>query len=395
MIAATLTSCAALTATAYSPLRHAATATLRMAAKDSIDGPVDVLRRCGANCDDRPTPEQATEALALVANAGVRPPAWLPVLSAGSWRPIFSATPDALKAAAADGRAVPRPPGVANARPGRMYFPSSVVWAGCTQTQSFTADGQLENTLRLWRGVLSFSFCGAFDLTGRRMSIRFETLRVALLFGWIRLNLDIREGRGLRAFIERWLRPRGTNQKKKRPNTYAWCYADESLCVAAGSSGSVAVWEAVPATGGPNKLAGAAANAAQPRAPRAGDPKMSWSDPDWSWGSATGKAHDAARQLRESLDSPEARQQFVTGLGMMDPEDWEESKLVLALKIQRAAKRCYGKAHGLDQDEQSSWRALVDAMAACEFEGYRGDLRLAEAIIERLGLSEGKRVASL
>ena len=27
---------------------------------------------------------------------------------------------------------------------------------------------------------------------------------------------------------------------------YDWCYADEALCVAMGSSGSVAVWEAVP-----------------------------------------------------------------------------------------------------------------------------------------------------
>jgi hypothetical protein len=28
------------------------------------------------------------------------------------------------------------------------------------------------NTVRLWRGVASLSFCGAFDLRGRRMSIR-------------------------------------------------------------------------------------------------------------------------------------------------------------------------------------------------------------------------------
>ena len=28
----------------------------------------------------------------------------------------------------------------------------------------------------------------------------------------------------------------------KRPNVYSWCYADDGICVARGSSGSVAVW---------------------------------------------------------------------------------------------------------------------------------------------------------
>ena len=37
----------------------------------------------------------------------------------------------------------------------------------------------------------------------------------------------------------------------------------------------------------------------------------------------------------------------------------------------------------------------MDDMADCCFEGFRGDVLLAEAIIERLGLSEGKRLAAL
>ena len=124
----------------------------------SIEGPLAVLRRCGATSEQQPTPWQATEALALVANAGVHPvisttvvvtqqppgqmtgetttqppPAWLPVMTgASAWRPIFTAKPDALKAAAADGRGrttarrqndgttrtVTRPPSVTDAKPG-------------------------------------------------------------------------------------------------------------------------------------------------------------------------------------------------------------------------------------------------------------------------------------
>ena len=164
----------------------------------SISAPLAVLRRCSPTSDQQPTPWQATEALALVANAGVhpvisatgvvtqqlpgqmtcvQPPAWLPVVSTSAWRPIFSATPDALKAAAADGRGrttawrhdgtartVTRPPSVTNAKPGRMLRVDA--------RQSFTADDRVVNTVRLWRGVARLSFCGAFDLRGRRMSIR-------------------------------------------------------------------------------------------------------------------------------------------------------------------------------------------------------------------------------
>jgi len=123
--------------------------------------------------------------------------------------------------------------------------------------------------------------------------------------------------------------------------------------------------------------------------------KMSWSDPDWNWGSANGKAHDEALRLRKALRLPEQRQAFLTGVGMMDPLDWEDSKIVLALKCQRAAKKCFAKDYGLDGGEQQAWRSLMDDMAECAFEGYRGDVRLAEAIGDRLSLSESKRLASL
>jgi hypothetical protein len=168
------------------------------------------------------------------------------MLSASSWRPVFSAKPDALKAAAADSRGVSRPDAVADSGPGRfLKFDAA---------QTFSSDGRVTNAFRLARGVVSLSFDGAFDMSGRRMTICFESLRVALLFGLIRFTLNIREGRGLRAFIERWVRPRGARTSaaagaqpfQKRPNVYAWCYADRSLCVAQGSSGAVAVWAAIP-----------------------------------------------------------------------------------------------------------------------------------------------------
>ena len=213
LLVATLpASCGTLAATAHSSLRpDARPLRLKMAATTgervprggggglaSIEGPLAVLRRCSPTSDQQPTLWQATEALALVANAGVhpvisatgvvtqqppgqttgvQPPAWLPVVSTSAWRPIFSAKPDALKAAAADGRGrttawrhdgtartVTRPPSVTDAKPGRMLRVDA--------RQSFTAEDRVVNTVRLWRGVASLSFCGAFDLRGRRMSIR-------------------------------------------------------------------------------------------------------------------------------------------------------------------------------------------------------------------------------
>ena len=196
-------SCSTLLSTAHSSLRpNARPLSLKMAATTgarAIEGPLAVLRRCSATSDQQPTPWQATEALAIVANAGVHPvisatgvvtqqpagqmtgaqppAAWLPVLSTSAWRPIFSAKPDALKAAAADGRGrttarrhdgttrtVTRPPSVTDAKPGRLLRVDA--------RQSFTPDERVENSVRLWRGVASLSFCGAFEMRGRRMSIR-------------------------------------------------------------------------------------------------------------------------------------------------------------------------------------------------------------------------------
>ena len=121
-----------------------------------------------------------------------------------------------------------------------------------------------------------------------------------------------------------------------------------------------------------------------------------WSEPGWNWGSANGEAHDEALRLRSSLSTPDQRERFLTDVGMLDEEDWEDSKVVLALTCQRAAKLCYAKDYpALDKEAQLAWRALMNDMAACRFEGHQGGLLLAEEIGKRLGPTESERLSSL
>ena len=183
---------------------------------------IDVLRRCSA-VDSRPSVADATRALSVVANGGARPESWETALSACSWKPVFSAKPAALKGVGAED---------ADAPLGR--------YLGVSASQSFTSDGRIENEIRLLWNLVRLAFLGAYVMNGRAMRITFETLRVKI--GFLGFSLDIREGRGLRGIIERIRGPSATG--KKRPNVYRWCYADDRVCVAQGTSGSVAVWAA-------------------------------------------------------------------------------------------------------------------------------------------------------
>jgi hypothetical protein len=187
-----------------------------------LSAEIAVLRRCSA-VDSRPSVADATRALSVVANGGARPESWETALSACSWKPVFSAKPAALKGVGADD---------ADAPLGR--------YLGVSASQSFTSDGRIENEVRLLWGLMRLAFLGAYVMNGRAMRITFETLRVKL--GIIGFSLDIREGRGLRGLIERVRGPSAAG--KKRPNVYRWCYADDRVCVAQGTSGSVAVWAA-------------------------------------------------------------------------------------------------------------------------------------------------------
>ena len=101
-------------------------------------------------------------------------------------------------------------------------------------------------------------------------------------------------------------------------------------------------------------------------------------------------------RLRASLSTPEKRERFLTDVGMLDEEDWEDSKVVLALACQRASKLCFAKDYpNLDKEALLAWRALMNDMAACRFEGHQGDLLLAEEIGERLGPIESERLSAL
>ena len=104
---------------------------------------------------------------------------------------------------------------------------------------SFTSDGRIENEVRLLWGLVRLAFLGAYVMNGRAMRITFETLRAKL--GIIGFSLDIREAA---RFVGSSKRVRGPSAAgKKRPNVYRWC-ADDRVCVAQGTSGSVAVWAA-------------------------------------------------------------------------------------------------------------------------------------------------------
>ena len=58
-----------------------------------------------------------------------------------------------------------------------------------------------------------------------------------------------------------------------------------------------------------------------------------WSEPGWNWGSANGEAHNEALRIRSSLSTPDQRERFLTDVGMLDEEDWEDSKVVLRQRL--------------------------------------------------------------
>ena len=154
---------------------------------------------------------------------GARPESWETALSACSWKPVFQCEAGRAKGVGAED---------ADAPLGR--------YLGVSASQSFTSDGRIENEVRLLWGLVRLAFLGAYVMNGRAMRITFETLRVKI--GFLGFSLDIREGRGLRGLIERVRGPSAAGTK--RPNVYRWCYADDRVCVAQGTSGSVAVWAA-------------------------------------------------------------------------------------------------------------------------------------------------------
>ena len=165
-----------------------------------------VLHRCGSATP--PSAAEATAALREIVNT--RQDDWGPLLDT-RWRPVFS-----LKSGADEGR-----------------------FLKVRAEQQFRRDGSFSNAVGLFRGALKFIFKGTYTLTGSATTLTIERLRLRVL-GVPLPSIDVREGRGVRGLIER-VRGRRTDGSK-RPNVYSWCYADDEICVARGTSGSTAVW---------------------------------------------------------------------------------------------------------------------------------------------------------
>ena len=182
-----------------------ATALLLIACCTALSPHASVLKRCGSKTP--PSAAEATQALRAIV-AEERQDDWAPLFDK-RWRPVFSVKPDADE--------------------GRFLSVKA--------EQEFRRDGSFTNAIRLLG--IKFSFQGNYAWKGSATTLVIERLRLKIL-GVPLPSIDVREGRGIRGLIER---VRGRRKDgSKRPNVYGWCYADDEICVARGSSGSTAVW---------------------------------------------------------------------------------------------------------------------------------------------------------
>ena len=184
-----------------------AAALLLVACCTALSPHASVLHRCGSKTP--PSAAEATAALRAIVNT--RQDDWAPLYDT-RWRPVFSVKPDADE--------------------GRFLTVRA--------EQEFRRDGSFTNAIRLFG--LKFVFAGTYALKGSATTLVIERLRVRVL-GVPLPSIDVREGKGIRALVESVRGGRkGGKGFQKRPNVYSWCYADDDVCVARGSSGSTAVW---------------------------------------------------------------------------------------------------------------------------------------------------------
>ena len=185
-----------------------AVALLLVACCTALSPHAGVLHRCGSKTP--PSAAEATAALRAIVDE-TRQDDWDPLLDT-RWRPVFSVKPDAEE--------------------GRFLTVKA--------EQQFRRDGSFTNAIRLLG--LKFVFAGTYALKGSTTTLVIERLRLRIL-GVPLPSIDVREGKGIRALVERVRGGRkGGKGFQKRPNVYSWCYADGDVCVARGSSGSTAVW---------------------------------------------------------------------------------------------------------------------------------------------------------
>ena len=89
-----------------------------------------------------------------------------------------------------------------------------------------------------------------------------------------------------------------------------------------------------------------------------------WSSPSWNWGSAVGDAHNEAMRIRGALRDEELRRQWlVSMIGGSSAVEWEDVKLVLALKWQKAARERRDADYGF----------VMERLRLAEYEGDQQD----------------------
>ena len=108
---------------------------------------------------------------------------------------------------------------------------------------------------------------------------------------------------------------------------------------------------------------------------------MLWGDWGWCWGELGGEANMVAEGLRLILATEEERAKFLTAVET--DAEFEATKVVLALKIERSSM--HPQEHDLADDERVAWRAVLEDMIECRFEGDDGDEKLVVAIGACLG----------
>lgn len=120
---------------------------------------------------------------------------------------------------------------------------------------------------------------------------------------------------------------------------------------------------------------------------------VGWASPEWRWGSAGGAAHDEAMRVRALLSTPAERAKFCAS-AEVGTADFEDLKLVLALKCQRARNLGYDEPGASGAGSGAGlWEALMNDMASCWFEGDGGPTKLQAAIAAKLAESAAREAS--
>eukprot|EP00287_Rhodomonas_sp_CCMP768_P002193 CAMPEP_0196735596 /NCGR_PEP_ID=MMETSP1091-20130531/13982_1 /TAXON_ID=302021 /ORGANISM="Rhodomonas sp., Strain CCMP768" /LENGTH=155 /DNA_ID=CAMNT_0042079249 /DNA_START=171 /DNA_END=638 /DNA_ORIENTATION=- len=103
-----------------------------------------------------------------------------------------------------------------------------------------------------------------------------------------------------------------------------------------------------------------------------------WANPEWRWGYGVGLAHDQAAILRAKLRTPDSRSAWldtmVSGSGEVG---WEEVKLALALKWQRANRVMNG-------DAMTAYNQVMEQLRKAKYEGEENDKLFVKDMEARL-----------